>query len=507
MNQTENSNSFASKARDLLWPIYGAEHRIWLPMASMVGLILFNYTVARNIKDGLVVTATGSSEIIPYLKGSLVLPAAIVFFFIYAKLASILSKQALFYTIIGGFMGFFVLFAAVLYPLHGYLHPTESADALQAMLPAGFKGLVDVYRVWTFSLFYTMSELWGAAVSSLMFWQFANDVIRITEAKRFYAHFYLIANVFVAFSGVVVNRLSQVQDGLPEGVDAWGISINYLTIVLTICGFLVLGLYYYLNKFVFTPQYLDRVASERKEKPKKTKLKMSVIDGIKFLIKSKYLGLIALLVICYGVTINLVEVTWKGQVGRQFTTGNEYTAFMGYLSGSTGIATIISIFVGSILVRKLGWRFAALMTPIVLGITGFLFFMCVVTPELISPLGMLFSISPLLLGVLIGLAQNVLSKSIKYALFDPTKEMAYIPLDDESKMRGKAAVDVVANRFGKSGGGYIQIILFALVGPLSEIVPYLAVIFLIFIGIWMVSVFALSTKFHQACKASGEESI
>lgn len=505
MNQTEKPNSFAAKARDLLWPIYGKEHKIWLPMASMVGLILFNYTVARNIKDGLVVTATGSSEIIPYLKGSLVLPAAIVFFFIYAKLASVLSKQALFYTIIGGFIGFFVLFAAVLYPLHGVLHPTESADALQAMLPAGFKGLVDVYRVWTFSLFYMMSELWGAAVSALMFWQFANDVIRMKEAKRFYAHFYLIANVFVAFSGVVVNRLSQVQKGLPEGVDPWGVSINYLTIVLTLCGLLVLGIYYYLNKYIFTNDYLEAVAAERNSKPKKTKLKMSVIEGVKFLFQSKYLGLIALLVICYGVTINLVEVTWKGQVGRQFTTGNEYTAFMGYLSGSTGIATIISIFVGSILVRKLGWRFAALMTPIVLGGTGFMFFMCVLAPEIVSPMGMLFGVSPLLLGVLIGLAQNVLSKSIKYALFDPTKEMAYIPLDDESKMRGKAAVDVVANRFGKSGGGFIQIALFALVGPLSEIIPYLAVIFVGFIVLWIFSVFSLSVKFKEACKAVGEE--
>lgn len=507
MNQTEKPQTFASKARDLFWPIYGAEHKIWLPMASMVGLILFNYTVARNVKDGLVVTATGSSEIIPYLKGSLVLPAAIVFFFIYAKLASILTKQQLFYTIISGFIGFFVLFATVLYPFHGYLHPTESADALQAMLPAGFKGLVDVYRVWTFSLFYAMSELWGAAVSALMFWQFANDVISVKDSKRFYAHFYLLANVFVAFSGVVVNRLSQVQDGLPEGVDPWGVSINYLTIVLTICGLAVLGLYYYLNTYVFNAAYLERVAAEKKDKPKKAKLKMSVIDGIKFLLRSKYLGLIALLVTCYGVTINLVEVTWKGQVGRQFTTGNEYTAFMGYLSGATGIGAIIAIFIGSILVRKLGWRFAALMTPFVLGGTGILFFMCVLTPELVSPIGMMFSISPLLLGVLIGLAQNVLSKSIKYALFDPTKEMAYIPLDDESKMRGKAAVDVVANRFGKSGGGYIQIALLTLIGPLSEIVPYLAVIFTLFIAVWIFAVFALSIRFDKACKAQDEGTV
>ncbi|MCA9508482.1 MAG: NTP/NDP exchange transporter [Myxococcales bacterium] len=505
MNDTVQSKSFASKARDLLWPIYGNEHKIWLPMASMVGLILFNYTVARNMKDGLVITATGSSEIIPYLKGAVVLPMALVFFFIYAKLSSLLNKRALFYTIIGGFLAFFVFFAAVLYPLHPYLHPTESADKLQAFLPSGLRGLVDVYRVWTFSLFYTMSELWGAAVSALMFWQFANDVIRVTDAKRFYPHFYLLANVFTALSGVVVNQLSQVRKGLPEGVDPWGVSINYLTAVMTFCGFLVLAIYFYLNKYVFNDEYLEKVALERKQKPKKTKLKLSVMDGIKHLIRSKYLGLIALLVICYGITINFVEVTWKGQVGKQFPTGNEYTAFMGYLSTSTGIATIIAIFVGSILVRKLGWRFAALATPVVLGATGVLFFLCVLSPELVSPLGLAFGISPLFLGVLIGLSQNVLSKSIKYALFDPTKEMAYIPLDDESKMRGKAAVDVVANRFGKSGGGYIQIALFALVGPLSAVVPHLTVIFSIFIVIWIFAVVALSKKFEEACKAQEDQ--
>jgi hypothetical protein len=36
-------------------------------------------------------------------------------------------------------------------------------------------------------------------------------------------------------------------------------------------------------------------------------------------------------------------------------------------------------------------------------------------------------------AVWVGLVQNILSKSIKYALFDPTKEMAYIPLGTVSQ--------------------------------------------------------------------------
>ena len=60
-----------------------------------------------------------------------------------------------------------------------------------------------------------------------------------------------------------------------------------------------------------------------------------------------------------------------------------------------------------------------------------------------------------MMAIFIGVAQNILSKSAKYSLFDPYKEMAYIPLDQDSKTKDKVVVDIIENPLGKSGGSLI----------------------------------------------------
>ena len=75
--------------------------------------------------------------------------------------------------------------------------------------------------------------------------------------------------------------------------------------------------------------------------------------------------------------------------------------------------------------------------------------------------------------------------SYRYALFDPCKEMAFIPLSPEEKTKGKAAIDVIGNPLGKSGGSLIQQVLLLSLGSLAAATPYLGGILGVVVIMWL----------------------
>ena len=48
-------------------------------------------------------------------------------------------------------------------------------------------------------------------------------------------------------------------------------------------------------------------------------------------------------VVSYGISINLVEVTWKGKIKQQFPNPNDYSSFMGDFSSATGLSCTAAI--------------------------------------------------------------------------------------------------------------------------------------------------------------------
>lgn len=483
------------KWRSMLWPIHGFELKKFLPMFFLFFFINFNYTILRDTKDTLIVTATGA-ETIPFLKFWGVVPAAIIFMLIFTKLSNVVKRERLFMGLMAFFGLFFGLFATVLYPNSDALTPIAFTDWMYAHLPQGFRGLIGMIRSWPSSLFYIMAELWGSAAISLLFWGFANQITKVAESKRFYALFGLGANLAMFPSGMLIKKFANIKSLLPPEVDAWSVTLLYtMGAVVVACG-AAIATYWWINKEVLTdPRFYD---PNEVKKDKKSKPKMSIKESLLFVAKSPYLGCIAMLVIGYGMSINLVEVAWKSQLKLQYPNPNDYQNFMGSFSMVTGALTIfMMLFVGGNVIRRLGWGVAALFTPVVLAITGIAFFIFMIFQSQLTGFVAMFGTSPLMLAVIFGMIQNVLSKSTKYSMFDPTKEIAYIPLDAEIKLKGKAAVDVVGGRLGKSGGSLVLQLLVIMFNASSvvQVAPYTAVILLITLAGWIFAARSLNKRF------------
>jgi ATP:ADP antiporter, AAA family len=493
--------------RKLLWPIHSYEIKKFLPMGIMMFCILFIYTLLRDTKDAILVNAPGAgAESLAFAKGIGVTASALLFMVLYTKAANLFNREGLFYVTALPFLVFFGLYPYCIYPYVDSLHMNlDTIHNYQALYPT-IKWIIPLVGNWTYTLFYILSELWGSAVLSLLFWQFANAITPVKEARRFYGMFGFLGNFGLLLSGPMIIYVSHSIHtmGLSRN-ESTGLMLQYLMAFVIVAGIILLSTFYWMNRYVLTDSRF--YSPEAMGETKKKKAKLSLTESFKYILQSPYLGLIAMLVLAYGVSINLFEGVWKGQIKIAYPTEVEYNRVMGGLSTVTGGIAVILMLVGSNLLRAFSWRTCALITPAVL-ITGILMFFGVIYyNNTLLPDGMkivdaisqgVINKELIVFTVALGLFVNAFGKAVKYSLFDPTKEMAYIPLDPELKVKGKAAVDVIGGRGGKSAGSYIQMGLLTVFSghALYQLVPIIAPVAIGIVFLWILSVFGLSTRFR-----------
>jgi AAA family ATP:ADP antiporter len=484
--------------KKILWPIERNELKKFIPMAFMMLCILFNYNALRSLKDSLVVSIIGA-EAVSFIKLYMVVPFSLMLAILYAKLVSIMKLPNIFYSFCVFFLSFFLLFGLVLYPNQDAIHPSaEFIEKLQSKTidfpffsfsVSHFKWFIKIYSKWLYVIFYIIAELWGSAMIFLSFWQFANYITKTNEAKRFYPMFGFIGNIGLVLAGTAIKYIYKIQKSIDlklamvsdkaEFVIAAVLVLSSISVVFTMI------IYHYIQNKVLTDPQCYEQPEKKRQKPK-----LSLSESFKLIISSRYLGYIVVLLLCYGITVSLVEGAWKAKARELYPTVAEYANFMGDLSRYTGAVSMLFMIIGTNILTRCGWLFGALATPVMILITGTGFFILVVFDDILSKLIVAYMfMSPLYLTFLFGFVQNVLSKATKYSLFDPTKEMAYIPIDIELQTKGKAAVDVVGARIAKSGGAFIQSTLFMILpnATYSDISPILMFIFILICIIWIVN--------------------
>lgn len=491
-------NQKLGKLRTIFWPIYNQELPKFFTLALMMFCALFNQNILRILKDSIVIPTLGA-EITSFAKVYCITPAAGIFVIIYAKMVNNFKFSQIYYILLTFFLSYFTIFAFIIYPYSEFFHIDKEIVSNYQQLYPHLKWFIAIIGNWGCILFYVLSELWPNIFYILLFWQFANELTGTEQAKRFYTLLSLFGNSSLIFAGLVIINLSSANSFLQNyfsttenSIILVQFSIMLVIIMGIIAGFTVR----YLTKSVKTDPSFARINS----KPKKNRYKLGLVDSFKYIIESKYLWFMLIASASYGFTINLVEAVWKAKISELYPTVTSYASFNSLYIIWTGITIMIMNIIGNNLMRVYGWFVVAVITPIIILVTGSLFFILIVFDKfMLNFVDGVIITSPLAAAVFIGTIQNILSKGSKYSIWDTSREMLYIPLDEELRTKGKAAVDVVSSKIGKSSSGLIQSILFTIfpAATFSSISPIMMIVFIIICVIWLVAVGRLSEEYKK----------
>lgn len=486
--------------RSIFWPIHRSEVKKVLSMLLLLCVLCIIYGVLRNLKDALVLTAKHSgAEVIPFIKVWGMLPAVFLATWGYTRLRRYFSKQNVFYLVVSSFIAYFLLFAFYLYPHSKELHLDRFGDWMGSVLPSGFQGLIALVRNWTFTTFYVISELWAVVVLSVLYWGFANDFTRVDEAKRTYGILNIGSNLAPLLGGGLALLFTDIiaLPFLSSVTDQWNHTICQLISLVSVLGLGAMGVYFWINKKILSTEELaTSKALYQKDGSKKGRL--SLRESLRTIIRSPYLVPLAIIVLGYNISINFTDVLWKEQLKRYFVDPNAMLEHMNKITMGIGILATCGGLFFSFMITRLGWTFTAVITPLIMTVLAVGFFSFLFFGDALAGISWgLLGLSPFAMTVYCGSVQNCLSKASKYSVFDASKEMAFLPLDPEMKMKGKAAIDGLGSGVGKSGSSLSYQAFIIMLGSVAASTPFVACILFVVLVAWIFSVASLGKQFKK----------
>jgi AAA family ATP:ADP antiporter len=491
------ARSFLGNLQAVFWPIHRSELKKFASMSALMFCILFNQNILRILKDSILISEI-SAEATTFAKVYCVTPAAALFVVLYAKMVNHLTFRQIFNTLTVAFVSFFIAFAYIIYPnIHIFHKDAAELNLLMATYP-NFKWYIALLGNWSYIIFYTLSELWPNIFYILLFWQFANSMTSSEEAKRFYTHFSLFGNSSLVIVGFLMMNLSSEQT-----IARYFITVTDNKIALVQVSTTLVIVAALLSSYLVT--YVSDSISQTDPSVKSPKTKMGLIESFKYISQSKYLWLMLICSAAFGLTMNLVESVWKAKIKELYPSVNAFAEFNSLYILWTGVAIMILTIVGNNIMRLTNWYVAAVISPLIIMITGTLFFVLVVFDKTLSSFfDYAIFATPLALAVSIGAIQNILAKGAKYSIWDTSREMLYIPLNEELKTKGKAAVDVVSSKVGKSASGLIQSLVFTIfpAATFTSIAPLLMIIFMAFCLLWVSAVKKIYNEYQKILKTS-----
>jgi AAA family ATP:ADP antiporter len=461
-------------------------YKRFLPAVAIQFCLAFSFVMLQDLKVSVAVTRHGT-ELVEIVKMWAGIPMSLILVYLYIEVANKYERHKHLGIFILPMISYFLIYGFYFYSHPDVLHiSTERMIELQTTYP-GFDKLILMYRHWATCLFYFLADTWAGFIIGVLFWQYLNDTTTVNQAKTVYP----ALGLFVSFGMVLSKAVSLAVLGAKIHAEY---SIQIFVSFVAFMGILAVIIHHLVCKNVVTktrnPMNVQHV-----------KLNMSTFKTFGHVFTSKYLGLLALAVFCFGAILNLIIILHQSYSYKMVKLGKlapgtyaELVNKISVISTSFGFLFSVGAMVLSMyLLKKHGWFKAALMTPIMTMITAVVL-LFVTYDESLSK-----EFSPLSYSLVFVLMMMV--KQIKHFFFKPIKEMAYIPLKQEMKVKGKAFIDLFVERFAYAFGSIVLSITYVLSPTTYNIestIYKVALLIMILSLLYLVAIWALAPKFKAA---------
>ena len=274
---------------------------------------------------------------------------------------------------------------------------------------------------WVPVAFYLAGQILGVLLIS-QFWTLANLVYDPRQAKRLFG----FIGGGAPLGGIAGNALAVAAPWLLGGatnllLPAAGLMFVCAFVVSTVVG-------------------RESVRPESSLAGKEEK-GVSAAEAFQLLRSSRHLQTIALVIAFASIGAAIIEQQLN-MAGAEASNGdtNRLTAFLATVGlWMSAIGFVIQVWLTSKIHRYLGIGFALMVLPVSLGTTGVIM---------------------LLNGALWAPAlARILDQSLRYTVDKTTREILFLPLPGDIKLKAKSFVDVTVDRAAKAGGALLLILL------------------------------------------------
>ena len=408
---------------------------------------LMIYTLTRDLKDVIFITDVGANYI-PFVKSWLNFPLSLLFLKLYTHCNDRFSKKMTFRFMYITTLSIIFLLGCILYPIQSNMITSNHSNIM--------------IKNWVSTAYYVMSPIWGNIIVSMLFWTLANDYNTVEEAKRIYPLMGMIANISLITAGLLIN-----VSGIMFRTN-WYNNVRCLSLVSIAFGCVSL----YLHNWVVSNNEVTTMTIKKKQTKK---LEKNMFD----LLRDPFISSMIIMISCYGACVGSYEVIWKHYLKDLFILQSDYSNFMGRISMWKGMCTILFMAISSMATSKLSWKQIAMITPIALSVFGCAFFIAV-------------GVQDYAMIAIFGAILSVFAKACKYAFFDPCKEIAYIPLSDDIKNRGKSFVEILSAPIGKTSTLLIMQVLMIICDNMQSVSMYIGCLYVLYCVLWNKAIFSIS---------------